>query len=144
MCQILVQLYVGDFHEHRPRNQNLINIGKSIGHLPWRHKYILGFLMPATLNRQKWSLRWKTFQDFGIAGRHQHCANAPQCYVIRKMPIMFFLRVIRNTEIHCVKLQSWMLKPQVNIESLYSKSLFLNRGSVELCGSTLMPYCPQV
>jgi len=69
-------------------------------------------------------------------------------------------------EIHCVELQSWMLtlnpltrriwwspnnanrrqmgfnsafkglKPQVNIESLHFKSLFLNRGSMDLCGST--------
>jgi hypothetical protein len=37
---------------------------------------------------------------------------------------------------HCVKLQIWILKPQANIESLYSKSLFLNQGSVDLCGST--------
>jgi hypothetical protein len=29
-----------------------------------------------------------------------------------------------------------MLKPHVNIESLYSISLFLNRGSVDLCEST--------
>jgi len=41
-----------------------------------------------------------------------------------------------SIEMHCVKIQSWKLTPQVNIESLYFKLMFLNRGSVDLCGST--------
>jgi hypothetical protein len=65
-----------------------LKYGVNIGHCPWSPKYLFMFAGDTKLHKSAIS-EWNSITLLGLPTRYKLYANAPQCYIMRVLPVLF-------------------------------------------------------
>ena len=82
----------------------LLKSGEKIfGHFPWRPNYVS--LLPATLNHhESVFLEWNGVRLAGQPRKCKRYSNAPHCYVVHKLPMLFVTWNLIMSQFLCIYL----------------------------------------